>query len=62
MPDEPDNRTKITEIIEVADECLSAWERGFIEKLSEMTDVGHLTDKQTAKLAQIYQKVCDSPY
>jgi len=62
MPNEPDNRTKITEIIEVADECLNDWERTFIETLSELDDVEHLTDKRKKCLAKIYQKVCDSPY
>lgn len=62
--DEISNRKKINEIVEVADEALNDWEREFIEKLNDFDDdqLADLTDKQQAKLDQIYEKVCDSPF
>ena len=60
---EPDNRKKIDEIIEVKNECLTAWEIDFITSIDEQEKrKGFLSPKQGEILERIYKKVCDSPY
>ena len=63
MP-ELSNREKIEEIMEVADQVLSNWERDFCEDISRKSEyiLNSLTEKQQDVLDRIYQKVCNSPF
>jgi len=56
-----DNQTKIEEIMEIADEILTEWERDFMESISQR-DPDSLTEKQQNVLDKIYDKACRSPY
>ena len=55
-----DYADKLNEIEEVANEVLNEWEIDFINSL--LYTVTPLTDKQKAKIDEIYKKVCKSPY
>lgn len=61
----PDEATMVEESLEVADKVCTEWETEFLESLQGRfeTNPNHeLTTKQSDKLADIYQKVCRSPY
>ena len=63
MP-ELSNREKIEEIMEVADQVLSNWERDFCEDINRKSEyiLNSLTEKQQDVLDRIYKKVCNSPF
>lgn len=57
-----DNETKVRECIEV-EHLFSEWELEFLESMqSRLKRTPSLTDKQQAKLDDLYQKACDSSY
>lgn len=61
----PDEETMVEESLEVADKVCTAWEAEFLESLQERFETNpdyELSQKQTNTLADIYQKVCKSPY
>lgn len=55
----------VEESLEVADKVCTVWEIDFLESLQsrfELNPDHELTEKQADTLADIYAKVCRSPY
>jgi hypothetical protein len=56
----------LEEALEVAYDVCTEWEVGFLESIKGQAFCGQITgrlsDKQEARLHEIYRKVCDSPY
>jgi hypothetical protein len=60
MSDEPSDREKVTQSLEVSKKVCTEFECDFLDSLSRWK--GEYTVKQKAVLEKIWKKVCDSPF